>query len=250
MKSRLQKHIPVIAALILGIVSAFCLMIYARPMQDVSLDLTPGFREDLLELDPADYDSKGWTVYTQEGETVTALTSDGIGGYMGLELGQTFYYSRVMSEELDSPTLQIGVGESTVSIWLDGVLIYTDFPEQENRIGYLHLPMNEWYRDPITVSLPMDYQGKTLVIAQSSPEWAETSAVKVWPAETRIYCGYAYESSLISETFRTATVAGAAFLLVLILLAGFVRSRDWSILCVAVAAFCTMADCLVDARLF
>lgn len=250
MKRRRQRDLPVIAALILGIVSAFCLMIYARPMQDVSLDLTPGFREDLLELDPADYDSKGWTVYTQEGETVTALTSDGIGGYMGLELGQTFYYSRVMSEELDSPTLQIGVGESTVSIWLDGVLIYTDFPEQENRIGYLHLPMNEWYRDPITVSLPMDYQGKTLVIAQSSPEWAETSAVKVWPAETRIYCGYAYESSLISETFRTATVAGAAFLLVLILLAGFVRSRDWSILCVAVAAFCTMADCLVDASFF
>ena len=250
MKSRQQKHIPVIAALILGIVSAFCLMIYARPMQDVSLDLTPGFRNDMIEIDPADYDSKGWTVYTQEGETVTELVSDGVRGYTGLELGQTFYYSRVMSEELDNPTLQIGVGESTVSVWLDGVLIYTDFPEQENRIGYLHLPMNEWYRDPITVSLPMDYQGKTLIIAQSFPEWTETNTVKACPAETQIYCGYAYESSLISESFRTAAIAGAAFLLVLILLVSFVRSRDWSILCVAVVAFCIMANSLVDASFF
>lgn len=250
LKCRIREAIPMIAALILGIVSAFCLMIYASPMEDLSLDLALGPREDTLVDTTSDYDSKGWTVYTQEGETVTELTPNGIGGYTGLELGQTFYYSRVMSEELDSPTLQLGVGESTVSIWLDDVLIYTDFPEQENRIGYLHLPMNEWYRDPITVSLPMDYHGKTLTIAQSFPEWTETGSVKAWPADILLYCGYAYESGLISETFQTAAIAGVTFLLVLILLASFVRSGDWSILCVAVVAFCAMANRLISTSFF
>ena len=91
LRDRIQAHIPVILALVLGIVCAFCLMIYASPMEDVSLDLSLVSQEDAMVRDPADFDSKGWTVYTREGETVTELTPDGLGGYTGLELGQTFY---------------------------------------------------------------------------------------------------------------------------------------------------------------
>ena len=55
-------------------------------------------------------------------------------------LGQTFYYSRTLTEELD------------------------------NRIGYLELPMLMFNRtDAIIISLPPDYLGKTLTIAQSGP---------------------------------------------------------------------------------
>ena len=49
--------------------------------------------------------------------------------------------SRVMSEELDGPTLQIGTAEQTFAVWLDDVLLYSDRPELDNRIGYLTLPM-------------------------------------------------------------------------------------------------------------
>ncbi|MBQ9167585.1 MAG: GHKL domain-containing protein [Oscillospiraceae bacterium] len=251
MRDRTQAYIPVILALVLGIVCAFCLMVYASPMEDVSLDLSLVSQEDAVVLAPENFDNKGWTVYTQEGETVTELTPDGLGGYTGLELGQTFYYSRVMSEELDSPTLQLGAVEYTFSVWLDDVLIYTDCPDLDNRIGYLRLPMNGWCREtPITISLPADYQGKTLTIAQSFPEWTETSFVKAWPTSVRLYCGYAYESGLISETFQTAVVAAAMCLIVLLLLVSFVRSRDWSVLCLALVAFCVMAGRIVATSFF
>lgn len=48
------------------------------------------------------------------------------------------------------------------------------------------------HRDPPA----SDYQGKTLTIAQSFPEWTETGSVTAWPANLMLYCGYAYESGL------------------------------------------------------
>lgn len=156
MKKRIWQYAPGIIALLLALLCTGALMIYVRPMEDVSLDLSLAPQEDGLLIDPEKFDSKGWTVYTQEGETKNELTPNGFGGYSGLELGQTFYLSRVMNEELDSPTLQLGAAEWCFSVWLDDTLIYTDCPELDNRIGYLRQPMNDWYRDePILISLPV-----------------------------------------------------------------------------------------------
>ena len=243
MRDKLIRHGTLILALVLAVFCAGVLMIYVEPMEDVFLDLSLMYMEDGMDPIPEEPDTKGWTVYTQEGNTRTELTPNGVGGYTGLELGQTFYFSRVMEEELDSPTLQLGTAERQFSVWLDDTLIYTDCPELDNRIGYVHLPMSEWLREaPITISLPADYRGKTLTVAQSFPEWTETGSVTAWPASVRLYCGYAYESSLISETFQTALLAAVAFALTLSLLAAFVRSRDWSILCLAVVAFLWMGQ--------
>lgn len=85
-------------------------MMYASPMEDVSLNLSLAVG-DSLDYNPADFDNKGWTVYTQEGNTKTELIPDGFGGYSGLEPGQTFYFSRIMNENLEAPTLQIGVAD-------------------------------------------------------------------------------------------------------------------------------------------
>ena len=75
---------------------------------------------------------------------MTELAPDGYGGFDRLdELGQTFYFSRVLSEELDSPTLRLDTGNSAVSVFLDGAVLYTDCPELDNCIGYLRLPMLE-----------------------------------------------------------------------------------------------------------
>lgn len=243
MRDKLIRHGPLILALILAVFCAGVLMIYVEPMEDVFLDLSLMSLEDGMDPIPEEPDTKGWTVYTQEGSTRTELTPNGLGGYTGLELGQTFYFSRVMEEDLDSPTLQLGTTERQFSVWLDDTLIYTDCPDLDNRIGYVQLPMSEWFRDdPVTISLPADYRGKTLTVAQSFPEWTETGSVTAWPASVRLYCGYAYESGLISETFRTALLAAVAFALTVSLLAAFVRNRDWSILCLAVVAFLWMGQ--------
>lgn len=251
MNIKITRYIPSVLAFLLAIFAAFVLCMYITPMENISLDLSLISNEDSLDYDPADFDSKGWTVYTKETDTVTELTPNGFGGYTGLELGQTFYFSRVMAEELDRPTLQLHPIEYRFSVWLDDTLIYTDCPELDNRIGYVSLPMNEWYReDPIVISLPSDYQGKTLTIAQSFPEWSETGSVTAWPANLTLYCGYAYESGLISETFQTAVLACVAFLIVVVLLIAFVRSGNWSLLCMALVAALWMAEELIRTSFF
>ena len=100
----------------------------------------------------------GWTFFTDEAGNVTELTPDGSGGYLGSSYaGQTFYYSRTLTEKLDSPTLQIGVVNRTVSVLLDGEMIYTDCPDADSWIGYLTLPMLECDRKTLSpFSLPPD----------------------------------------------------------------------------------------------
>ena len=161
-----------------------------------------------------------------EGEAVTELTPDGYGGFNRLdELGQTFYFSHVLSEDVDSPTLRLDATISSVAVFLDGALIYTDCPELNHRIGDLRLPMLDWYREePLLVTLPQNYQGKTLTIAQSTDpsggELAEPTAT-VWPCAVTLYCGYAYESALVAESFQTAVPAALAFAAGTLLLALF-----------------------------
>ena len=154
-------------------------------------------------------------------------------------------------EELDSPTLQLSPGESQFSIWLDDQLIYTDCADLDNHIGSVQLPMNDWCRsEPIVISLPANYQGRTLTIAQSSPSYMETNYIKAWPASIRLYCGYAYESGLISETYNMSIAASLVFLMTMMILVIFVRNRDWSILCLAVVTFIWMSWKIMDASYF
>ncbi len=214
-------------------------------MEDVSLNLS--LTPEGEDFAPENFDEKGWTVYTQEGDTVTELTPDGFGGYLGIELGQTFYFSRVMDEALEIPILQINSSEYTFAVFLDENLIYTDCPDLDNRIGYLTLPMNGWFREGyITISLPQDYQGKTLTIAQSMSEYAETATVTANPANVMLYCGYAYESGLITESFTTAVLAAVAFVVGALLLFVFVRNGDAGILCIALVAFLWMISTLFE----
>lgn len=205
-------------------------------------DTVPGVRRTASELHETDggpglweampegcaCDQKGWTVFTRKGEAVTELVPDGFGGVDRLgELGQTFCFSRVLSEEVDNPTLRLDAAISSVVVFLDGALIYTDCPELDNRIGDLRLSMLDWVREePVPVTLSQNYQGKTLTVAQSTDpsggELAEPSAT-VWPCAVTLCCGYAYESVLVAENFRTAVPAALAFAAGTLLLALFLR---------------------------
>ena len=85
LKHRLKQHIPLIIALIMGMICAGMMMIYADPMDDISLDLSLHSNEDILEDDGSGYDTKGWTVYIYQDGTAAELVADGFGGYSGLD---------------------------------------------------------------------------------------------------------------------------------------------------------------------
>lgn len=251
MKEKVFRGFAIFLALVLCVVFGTVLTLYARPMEDISLDLSLQADEGTFEVDLENYDLKGWIVYTAQGDAVTELEPNGLGGFRGLELGQTFYFSRVMEEELDSPTLQIDIVNQNISVWLDDTLIYTDCPELDNRIGYLTLPMKEWEnQNKLVISLPADYLGKTLTIAQSFPEYTEGSSVMAYPANVMLYCGYAYESELISESFGTAILSAAAFALGVILLITAIRNRDWGVMALAMVAFLWMTTQIINASFF
>lgn len=245
--SRILYILPVSAAcLLLGLLFGRVLFVYTVPMRDASYDLSLLGNEVALPED-YQYDQKGWTVFLQEGEQTVPLTANGTGGFTGLrEAGQTFYFSRTMAETLDSPTLRLDVVNQSIAVFLDDKLLYTDCPELDNRIGYLTLPMRDFDRaEPVVLSLPLDYQGKTLTVAQSTGfgEKPEPEAnPTVWPCAVRLYCGYSYESGLISESFRTAIPAALCYgtgilLLVVFLWQFFSRKTDWGLLFLALSAF-------------
>lgn len=97
MLKKLTTILAVVLVLGLAVLFGTVLLSYVPPMEDVSLNLSLIPTEDIWEA-PEEYDEKGWTVFTQEGDRQTILIPSGLGGYTGLELGQTFYFSRVMIE--------------------------------------------------------------------------------------------------------------------------------------------------------
>lgn len=245
MRQKISKVLPILICIVIALVFTPILTAYLQPMEDISLNLS------MLQEDGGEFSDQGWTVFIQEGETVTLLESLGVGGYTGLELGQTFYFSRVLDEEMDSPILQLGAANRNFSIFLDDKLIYTDCPELDNRIGYLTLPMAEWDRtEPLTVSLPANYYGKTLTIAQSFPEYTEANRIAAYPCDVMLYCGYAYESGLIAETSQTSFAAIVMFLVGIVLLISFLRSRDIGTLCICLTAFLKMSSCITSTSFF
>lgn len=91
--------------------------IFWDPMSDQIYDLSMQYWES--EAVPEDwvYDQKGWAVFTQEGDERRELEPNGWGGFSALEYpGQTFYFSRAMTEDLDSPSLRLGGGNRTFSV--------------------------------------------------------------------------------------------------------------------------------------
>lgn len=212
MKRWLPRLAAAAAVLLLCGLFTTALLFYTEPMSEQTFDLSVGQVE--------------WEVFTQEGEQRQELVPDGLGGYTGLSSpGQTFYFSRVLTEEVESPVLYLGTVNRSVAVFLDGERLYTDCPEQSGGVGELTLPMLGWDRtEPMKLSLPPDYPGKTLTIAQSTglgekqlPEAEPT----VYPCSVTLSCGYAYESGIIAESFRTAIPAALCFTLGVLLAAAF-----------------------------
>lgn len=74
--------------------------------------------------------------------------------------------------------------------------------------------------------------------------------MRVWPASVQLYCGYAYESGLISESYRSSFGSMALFLIGMALLSAFCREQNWGLLSLAVMVLCGMASVLIGASFF
>lgn len=193
--------------------SLYALLRYMKPLDDQFYDLSMfGSEQEMIE--EWDRDTKGWAVFVQEGEMRHELDAVGWGSYNGLDHpGQTAYASRTMTEEVSSPTLRLYTANRAVVVFLDDEVLYTDCPQQDNRVGYLALSAFDWDREPLIITLPPDYPGRTLTVAQSTPEIPESPSAQVTLCGVELYCSYAAESILISESFRTALPAILVFLL-------------------------------------
>ena len=239
---RLKKILLSLLALVLCAVFGVMLFAYAVPLEDRTLDLSLALPDG---ASPDEFDEKGWTVFTQVQDFVKLLEPNGFGGYAGVELGQTFYFSRLMEEELRDPVLQLGAVDRNFSVFLDGELIYTDCPEQDNRIGRLWLPMSYQVRsEPLSISLPRDYRGRVLTIAQSTPQYTEGASLLAFPCDVRIVSGNSGESALIAEGFLTAFLCLPLLLAGAALMVGYVRKENTDTLIAALAAFVWMAHLL------
>ena len=112
--------------------------------------------------------------------------------------------------------------------------------------------------DPLVVSLPAAYQGRTLTIAQSTSAAgsdAPGSDADVFPADVTLYCGYAYESELIAQTARHLIPAALLFALGIFILMVFLwnvyyNRLDASLLLLALLAFNMMSRLILQAPFF
>lgn len=210
MRERLCRWALAAVSLVLCALFALGLLAYTQPMEAQVYDLSFVWEG---ETPPEGwvFSDKGWTVFTQEGTEKRELVSNGVGGYTGLDFpGQTIYFSRVLAEPLDAPTLQIAAADSAIAVFLDDVPLYADFDREKAAIGALRLPTLDAYRtEPVTISLPMDYRGRTLTIAQGT---------------------YIYEGVPAAEiTAYPAALAYAAAALLLAFLSSRAGKRRWAL---------------------
>lgn len=80
MRKNVQKFFVIIIAAVIFIISGALLTLYTKPMDDYSMNLSLSLPDG---ASPEDFDEKGWTVFIQEGETVTLLEPDYWGAIQG-----------------------------------------------------------------------------------------------------------------------------------------------------------------------
>lgn len=244
-----MKNCPVLIAICLSLIIAvpatlavFC---YNQPMEELSFDF--------LSYEEEYEDDNSWKVYENQQGRENELNSDGYSGYTGADSStQTIYFSKKLPQKLDAPMLEIGTANRSISIFLDNHLIYSDFPELDNRIGWLVLPMLESDREkPLLLSLPPNCQGKTLTIAQSHSGYSEKQDADTtfYPCEVRLYYGYAYESKMIANTSKTMIPTMFFFLLSILLLIVFIWDTFMGSLSFPMFSLALMAVFLMGAQL-
>ncbi|MEA5003330.1 MAG: GHKL domain-containing protein [Christensenella sp.] len=239
-----KKLFFIFLIIIVFLCTIFCLYIshYFSPLTEYEKQLSVGIlKEETL-----------WDVYTlDEGQKIELQYNNGI--YEGLpHRGDTFYMSREITEEFseqdqDGAILELVLLGEHVSVFLEDDLLYTDHPAAGNQIGNIIFPRGnpEEYiiQRTIYISLPPDYLGKTLTIAQSepSPPGGTSAEGEVYTCFVKLTTVRALNSHVVATTAKNFMPAillmvVAIILLSLFLLRLYYKKSDWSLLLLAFAA--------------
>lgn len=194
-----------------------------------------------------------WDVYTFElGEKKELTYVDG--HYEGLpHSSDTFYMSHQITEALpgdhqDGAILELTLLGKYTSVFLEDNLLYTNYPNAENRIGSIQFPMENpeemILQRRIYISLPSDYVGKTLTIAQSEPSQpgVNDTGGTVYTCFAKITTVEALDSYSVAGTAKSympsiLLMVIAIVLISLFLLRLYQKKWDWSLLLLALSAF-------------
>lgn len=124
-----------------------------------------------LYLTPTLQDANGWEIYTLTDGARTSLPPQAL---LEVEVGETFYLSRVLTEELAAGeyTFLLLDSQRPVSVFLDGEPLYTTCSDAVQAIGQVRFPVDyaglPQRGEQIRCSLPVGYAGKTLTIATAN----------------------------------------------------------------------------------
>lgn len=242
-----KKAFLILLGILVLVCTFFMLYIsqYFAPLPQYEKQLSVGILQD----------ETAWDVYTfEDGQKKELRFNDG--RYEGLpHRGDTFYMSRQMTEEIpgehqDGVLLELTLLGEHVSVFLEGNLIYTDNPNAGDQIGAIEFPVGNpdemILQRTVYVSLPPDYLGKTLTIAQSEPSSpgaeSEDEGGAVYTCFVKLTTTKALSSYIVADTAKNLVpsivlMITAMILLLLFLLRLYHKKNDWSLILLALAAF-------------
>lgn len=222
-------------------------LVYARPWgrQSVNWSILP---EDGQEWQG----SNGWTVYVLRGGTRVLLTPNGSGGYDGCEPGETFFLTRNWDVDMAQPVLRIHAATSSVAVWADGLLCYTDAPLVEGSPDTgIALPQLEQERyDPVEVALYGVTPGSELTLAQTAPLLGEKPGTTVYPCDVQVENLFGYERGLIAPAYNLGLLCALLGLVGALLCILAAQQKDAALLLLALLAFARAANAVTRAAFF
>ena len=166
-------------------------------------------------------DRGGWTFYTEAGQTEPVF---GFGGYIDgvpAEGAGPVVAERVMGEPGERCFLQFSCVNAGLQVFLEDTLLYTDFPQQENRVDVFlqNADFAGINYNGLCIPLPQDCAGKALRIVTYGPS-LNGLRVPVFPSQASRFSDAVVQTTGVVWCMTAVTIRlmlALSLLLVLVL---------------------------------
>ena len=166
-------------------------------------------------------DRGGWTFYTEAGQTEPVF---GFGGYIDgvpAEGAGPVVAERIMEEPGERCFLQFSCANAGLQVFLEDILLYTDFPQQENRVDVFlqNADFAGINYNGLCIPLPLDCAGKALRIVTYGPS-LNGLRVPVFPSQASRFSDAVVQTTGVVWCMTAVTVRlmlALSLLLVLVL---------------------------------
>lgn len=200
----------------------------------------------VLYLTPILDDANGWEIYTMEEGQAAAISPHSL---LLQAPWKTFYLTRTLGDPFqDGYTFLILNNRFPVSVFLDGLLLYTNCPGSGDEIGRISFPEDfrwtEFRSEQTYCSLPAGCAGKELTIASAHTDAISVGMPFIQLSSTAVETE-TWMSIANSHSMPAAALALAAVLLMGLMCFGLFQGRfDWQLLLLTASALCQMLSFL------